>query len=265
MNNPSIEHQKMVIEINKAIDDLPSLPSAVSKLMALSISDSHYFDIVQEVAEQDPTFAVRLLKVANSAANASISEITSISHAVARIGTRHIKELILAFAVAKIFIPRNDSERNLWVHSIQVAVASQTIARISSHLGIKPEEAYLCGLLHDIGRFVLFNKFPEGPIRIDEKDWESPEKLLEVEKEVCGINHATLGAYAAKKWGLPHEVTNVISNHHSYDYLTLTPAEIKESKLVQIVQMSDFLSVLLMKNPDILVSSPEEIRVNGKE
>lgn len=261
MINQSTEHRQRILrEINRAIDDLPMLPSAASELMSLSISDDSFFEKVKVLAEQDPTFTARLIKVANSAASAPISQITSISHAVSRIGTRQIKGLITAYAVSKIFIPSNSSELNLWVHSIQVAVASQSIAQMATRLKIAPEQAYLCGLLHDIGRFILFNKVPDGPVRIDETDWESPEKLLEIEKEICGLTHAALGGYAAKKWGLPREITNVITNHHLYHYLTLTPEEEKESRLVQIVQMADYLSIILMKTPDILSYPPEELQ-----
>lgn len=261
MVNSAIEQrEKMLREINKAIDELPLLPSAITQLMALSISDERYFEKVKELAEQDPTFTVRLIKVANSVANAPLSQITSINHAISRIGTRQIKGLITAFAVAKVFVPTNKSERDLWVHSIQVAVASQSIARMATYLNIDQEEAYLCGLLHDIGRFILFNKIPGGPVRIDEKNWEDLDQLLVAEKETCGLTHATLGGYAVKKWGLPSQIVNVISNHHSFHYLTLTQTEKKEAMLVKIVQMADYLSVLLMKNPDILSLPVEELQ-----
>ncbi|NOQ94149.1 MAG: HDOD domain-containing protein [Methylophaga sp.] len=261
MTNQSTEHRQRILrDINRAIDDLPMLPTAVSELMSLSISDDLYFEKVKTLAEQDPTFTARLIKVANSAASAPISQITSISHAVSRIGTRQIKGLITAYSVSKIFVPRNNSELNLWVHSIQVAVASQSIARMATRLKISPEQAYLCGLLHDIGRFILFNKIPDGPVRIDETDWESPEKLLEAEKEICGLTHAALGGYAAKKWGLPREIANVITNHHLYHYLTLTPEEEKESRLVQVIQMADYLSIILMQTPDILSYPPEKLQ-----
>lgn len=252
--------EKTLYAINKAIDDLPILPSAITHLMALDISDERYFEKVKELALQDPTFTVRLIRVANSVANAPLHQITSIDHAISRIGTRQIKSLITAFAIAKIFVPSNKSERDLWVHSIQVAVAAQSIAKIARSLNIDPDKAYLCGLLHDIGRFILFNKIPEGPTRIDEKNWDGPDELMQAEKEVCGITHAALGAYAAKKWGLPSEIVNVISNHHSFYYLTLTEKEREEANLVKIVQMADFLSIVLMKDPFVLNLPVEELQ-----
>jgi len=256
----SEQQQKTVARINKTIDNLPLLPSAIAQLMALSISDDHYFEKVKELAQQDPTFTARLIKVSNSAANSPLQQITSISQAVSRIGSRQIKGLITTFAIAKIFVPSNISELNLWVHSIQVAIASQAIARMAPELNINPEQAYLCGLLHDIGRFVLFSAVPDGPARIDEKDWDTPEELLVAEKEVCGLTHAKLGGYAVQRWGLPGQIANVITNHHEYHYLRANPSEVKEAHLIQIVQMADHLSVLMLRDPDILYLPPKELQ-----
>lgn len=260
MVNINEERQQKINVINKAIDDLPVLPAAVAQLIALSMSDELYFEKVKKLAAQDPTFTARLIKVANSAANAPIHQITSISQAVSRIGTRQIKGLITAFAVAKIFVPKNHSELNLWVHSIQVAVASQSIARMATKLNIDQEEAYLCGLLHDVGRFVLFSTIPDGPVRVDEKDWDTPEELLTAEKQVCGITHAKLGAYAVKRWGLPSDIAHVIANHHVYQTCTLKPQERKEADLIQIVQMADHLSVLMMRDPEALSLPPKDLQ-----
>jgi len=227
--------------------------------MGLSISNEHYFEYVQQLAEQDPTFAVRLIRQANSASQAPASEITSLKRAVSRIGTLQIKRLITAFSVAQIFIPGNNSERNLWAHSIQVAIMAQTIARLTPNNKIDPEQAYLCGLLHDIGRFVLFKKVPESPVWIDEQDWDDPADLLVAEKAVCGLNHAELGAMASKRWALPEDVSTVISRHHDYTYSTLTAANQKMTSLIRIVQMADFFSVQLMKDPNLLNLPPHEL------
>lgn len=261
MTKPLLDEKRQRIKnkIDKAIDDLPVLPSAVAQLMSLSTSDENYFEKVKEIAEKDPTFTARLIKVANSVANSPIHQITTISQAIARIGSRQIKSLISTFAIAKIFTPSNQSELNLWVHSIQVAVASHTIAQISSAREVDPEQAYLCGLVHDIGRFVLFSVIPNGPVRVDERDWDTPEQLLNVEKDVCGATHANLGGYAVKRWGLPSQIANVITNHHEYHYLSSTAQEVKETHLIQIIQIADHLSVLMMRDPDVLTLPPAEL------
>jgi len=261
MGKPLDQKQEQTLkQIIKAVDQLPTLPSVITQLMSLSISDERFFEKVKQLAEQDPTFTARLIKIANSSAFPSITPVTSISHAVSRIGSRRIKELITTFAIAKIFVPSNKSERDLWAHSIQVAVASQLIASIATELNINPEEAYLAGLLHDIGRFVLFNIIPDGPEKIDKQEWDNPEHLLEAEKKVCGFNHAALGGFAAKRWGLPESISDVIGRHHCHDHSILNQQEIKKGNLIKIIQMGDCLSVMLMKEPDILYVTPKELQ-----
>jgi len=255
------KREQVLPEIHNAVDELPLLPSAVCKLMGLSISNEHYFEYVQQLAEQDPTFAVRLIRQANSAAQSPTSEITSLKSAVARIGALQIKRLLTAFSVAQIFIPTNKSERDLWAHSIQVAVTAQAIARLAPNNRIDPEQAYICGLLHDIGRFVLFKKIPEGPVWIDEQDWGNPVELLIAEQEACGLDHAELGAMASKRWALPEDISTVISKHHNYTYTTLTALDKKMTNLIKIVQMADYFSMQIMKKPELLNLPAEELEI----
>lgn len=80
--------------------------------------------------------------------------------------------------------------------------------------GLSPDEAYLVGLLHDIGRFVLFQEAPEQLREIDESGWDTPTALLELEKQICGLDHAELGALACRKWGIPETIAETIALHH---------------------------------------------------
>jgi putative nucleotidyltransferase with HDIG domain len=259
INNITSEEQENIYsELDSEIEDLPLLPTAVSQLMSLNINDENYFNKVHHLAAQDPTFAVRIIKQANTVENNSISKITTLEHAIARIGTRQIKGLITTFAIAKIFIPTDKSESDLWVHSIQVAVAARNIAKLNKT--IDPEQAYLSGLLHDIGRFILFKTIPDGPIKTDEKDWQNPEELVFAEQEACGLNHAVLGARASKKWQLSEDISHVISQHHSYSYQTETPEEKKLTCLNKIVQMADYFSMHVMKYPEILALPEQELQ-----
>tara|TARA_R110001583_G_scaffold41891_1_gene133116 strand:- start:10867 stop:11790 length:924 start_codon:yes stop_codon:yes gene_type:complete len=250
--------QPSVIEIDTVIDTLPLLPNVVSELIALSTDDDNFFDKIQQYAEQDPTFAVRLIQVANTAKHAPVSQIMSIQRAVVRIGTKEIKGIVLAFTFTKIFASASQTDRDLWLHSIQVAVASQAIASMATQLNIIPENAYLCGLLHDIGRFVLLNLIPDSLLKPDEKDWLTPEELVNAEDELIGTNHAILGGYAAKRWTLPDELVNVISNHHNYNYSPTTQVDKSEAALVKVIQMADYFSMLLMNHPEMLSLPSEE-------
>jgi len=233
------------------VNSLPMLPFALTELLRMQTDDERYFDKVRELAENDPTFAVRLINLANAAVSSPVNEITTLRHAIARIGVDQIRRLVTTSAVAQIFVPNYPEERAVWQHSLRVAITAQVIAEMAPDSGVPPEQAYLCGLLHDIGRFILLKKHAEGRIRHDEKDWDSPVALVAAESAECGINHVQLGKAACEKWGLPPTITAVVGHHHCYQYDEETVAEKQRSRMVRIVQMADFFSMTLMNHPEM--------------
>ena len=197
------------------VDELPVLPTVVGRLMTLDREDDAFFDELQDLIESDPTFAARILSAANSAASAPRNPITSVRAALARLGAAGASNMILAAAVSRVFVPRDDWERSLWRHALQVAAATRIVAiRAGPALGLQPDEAYTVGLLHDVGRFVLFSEAPDQLRRIDEGDWDDPGALLELEQSICGMTHGEIGQMACERWGLPPLVGEVVLRHH---------------------------------------------------
>lgn len=206
---------KLQRQLTRHIDELPVLPTVVTRLMTLDREDKNFFEDLLTLVEADPSFAARILSAANSAASAPRSAVTSVRGALARLGGYGASSMILAAAVSRVFIPRDDWERSLWRHSIQVAVGMRTlITRGTNPYLLHADEAYAAGLLHDVGRFVLFGLAPEALRRIDEGTWEAPEELLELERSICGITHGELGAMACQRWGLPATLGEVVRRHH---------------------------------------------------
>ena len=250
-NSPAIDDLLAKILVGD-VESLPMLPSSLTDILRMRPEDDMFFDKVRELAENDPTFAVRLINLANSASSSPASEITSLRFAIARIGIDHIRGLITTYAVGKIFVPSTPRERNIWKHSLLVAMTAREIARLAPDLEVNPEQAYLSGLLHDIGRFIMLNRVSEGRIHFDEKDWASPVELIAEETAVCGINHVQLGRAACEKWGLPKTVSAVVGCHHTYQYEEDSVADRRLSNFVKVVQMADYFSMTLMKHPDML-------------
>ena len=238
---------------------LPMLPAVVAGLMALSPNDEEFFEKVLELASDDPPFSVRLIQLANSASQAPVNPVTTLPKAIARIGAQSIVGLIFSMAVLRVFVPSTQGQRNLWIHAIQVALTSRTIAKIVPSLGVDPEQAYLCGLVHDIGRFVLFDESIDELGRIDETNWTTPQQLIDAERELCGFNHAELGWHACQKWELPKIIGLCVKEHHNYSLRTSNPKLKKFEHLVQIIQMADFFSLLIMLEPDVLSLPPKEL------
>jgi len=214
--------------LHRQIDRLPVLPAVIGKLMTLDRDDDEYFSQVLELIEADPSYSARVLAAANAASSSPRSPVTSVRMSLARLGSTGASNLILAMAVSRVFVPRDDWERSLWRHSLQVA---NTMRKLVHHgagrLALDADEGFTAGLLHDIGRFVLLDEVPDELRRIDEGGWEHPEELIELERKICGLTHGEIGQIACERWGLPAKIGQLVRRHHEPG-VSLTGGEIDE-------------------------------------
>ncbi|HUL92585.1 MAG TPA: HDOD domain-containing protein [Burkholderiales bacterium] len=208
--------QKVTVQhLRQRIDDLPLLPNVVVELLRLDSRAEDYFERVLSLASGDPTFATKLLLYANSASVAASHPVTSLRDALVLVGAQNAVDLILAHSCAWVFLPHHDWERDLWSHSLAVASLMRALASHLRGSQVSPDKAHLFGLLHDIGRFVLYLEAPEELRTIGETEWNSPQALVDAELGLCGFTHAELGYLALEKWKLPAELAWVVRYHHS--------------------------------------------------
>lgn len=206
--------QSLQTRLREHLHELPILPAVVIRLLQLDGEDERYADMVIETIETEPNFATRVLAAANSASSSPASPIKTIAAAITRIGASPAVNLVVSTGVTKVFVPRDAWDKSLWRHALQVASAARAISLHTIGTKVHPEEAYLAGLLHDVGRFVMFQEAPELLRRIDDGTWDSPEELTEMEATICGLNHAELGAIACHQWSIPDPVLQVVLHHH---------------------------------------------------
>lgn len=266
MNGISTGNPQYAAAIQKNIAALPLLPSVVSQLLVLSPDDDNFLDEVYHLARQDPTFSIRLVQYAAKTCRSSqMAEKFSLKHAIARLGSRQIASIVASLSLMDSFEPGNQSDRNLWVHSVQVAVVAKKLVEVMPDLHLESEIIYLGALLHDIGRFIIFQAVPEGPSRIDEDHWMTPAALLNAELKVCGVDHVWIGREACARWEIPRAITDIVANHHNYEL----PAETLEERLlcqrVGVIQIADFFSVCLMNQPDGEEAETELDEVESEE
>ena len=236
-------------DLRARLEQLPTLPAVVARLMSLKRDADDYFEQVHDLLREDPPFAVKMLHVANSAMYAPISPITTLPAALARLGANRIAELVTSAAVTRVFVPSTTGQRNLWIHSVQVATAARRIAAESLDQMAEPEEAYLAGLLHDIGRFIMFLDDPQEQVDIDAEHWTSPAELLETEHRICGWDHAELGRRICAAWDLPERLALIIREHHATDLDGRVDIAPDQRRVIQSVQMADALSMLMLLDP----------------
>ncbi|MDJ0908003.1 MAG: HDOD domain-containing protein [Woeseiaceae bacterium] len=232
------------------VDELPLLPQSLVSLMRLSPDEDDYFDRFEDLAREDPALAVKIVSYANSAASSPASPILSIQAALARMGIQPVRALVASLAVQRAFMPVEPSQINLWKHSVTVGVASQRIAMLLDKLEVDPGFAYLAGLLHDVGRFVMFEHASDELLRVDETDWNTGDDLLAADMDVFMFTHSELGYLACQRWGLPDDISNVVRFHHGDLEQPIAPGSIDATNLC--VQVADRL--------DLNIFSKEKLR-----
>lgn len=259
METPDVEARRAstLAKMQAKFRLLPCLPSVAMRIAHLLATADDQFDQIERVAREDPTLATRILQCANSAANAPLEPVLTVDKAVTWLGSRRITELLTSVTVMRVFLPTREEHRRLWMHSIQTAVAARSIAEVVPGFRDRLGEVYMCGLLHDIGRFVMFDQSPRELGAVEETRWTTPADLILQERRICGYDHAELGASALVSWQIPEEIAAVVRHHHVYGaVLDETAGPLAE--VVRVVQQADHLSVGLLAQPDIAEASASE-------
>ena len=249
-------------DLERLLNELPLLPAVVTQLMCLDQTGDDYFDEVNKLAERDPPFASRLIRRANSANYSGGHPVYNLQQAAIRLGADSIINLIVSMAVVKVFVPSNPGQKNLWRHSIGTAVAARHIATACAW--VKPQEAYLCGLLQDIGRFVLFEYSQDRLDMVEDTHWRSPLQLIRAEKKVFCFDHAELGGQVCRHWQLPQFLTEVVTLHHDYGISSDPLEKDKLKRMIIIMQMAELFSVLMLLNPEHKDWSADKLRAQVK-
>jgi putative nucleotidyltransferase with HDIG domain len=242
------ELQKRTIgSLESRLERIALLPMVIARLAALDLDSPGANEEIVVLIRSDPPLALRLMRLANSFAHGS-GGIDTIPGAVLRVGARGLAKIVLALSVVEVFVPQTRGQRNLWVHSIQTALAARRLATLRTDLGLGMEECFLAGLLHDIGRFVIFEHRPQEMAQLDEADVDSPQELIIAERQACGFDHAALGYEVCRRWNLPESVCRMVRAHHLYgEARQRIPAEV--ASLVRLVQQADCFSFGLLRNP----------------
>lgn len=194
---------------------LPPLPNAALHVAKLSQSLTSSTHVIADAIGYDPVLAARILRAANSSLFSRERRVTALTAAVSALGGRNIHQLAISYATSSFFEagPPSLIERTIWKHSVFVALAARQISLDSGLHG--SEEAFLCGLLHDIGKVLLLRHDAKPYARLVEITNE--REMLAGERETYGFTHARVSALVAEHWGLAPEINHAILYHHDPD------------------------------------------------
>ncbi len=214
------------------LGDLPTLPHVVQRLASMISRPTVSTEEIGAIIEKDQVLAAKVLRLANSPFYGFPSRIGSVSHAVIVLGFNVVKGLTLCASALSIM--KDAGMDQLWRHSLGVAITANLLA---TRLEIKnPEELFVSGLLHDIGKVVLYVKWPDvGNSIKDALQTRADRSLFDVEQELTGLSHAEIGGYLANAWHLPVALREPILYHHN-------PTHAKDATLqTAIVHVADIL------------------------
>jgi len=207
--------------VNKTVD-LPTLPEVMVKLNSVMADPDSSADEVAAVISRDPAVASNILRIVNSAYYGLQVRVSSVSLAISVMGFNMTKKVALKAAVFSVFGGKREEElaqfdaAGFWRHAIYAGTAARIVGQNSPKFADShPEDLYICGLLHDIGKIILLDKLPKKYLPILETAARTRRPELELEQEAFGFTHADVGSILAIKWFLPEDLTIAIRYHHA--------------------------------------------------
>lgn len=219
----------------KLSGNLPSPAGVGMKILQLTRTEEYSAEEMGEAIMADSSLTGRILKLANSASNSGAEPATTVSGAIMRLGGRTVRDLALAFSLV--------SERSAgtckgfeydryWSKSLARAVSAQVMTRV---LGVgKPEEAYICGLLGEVGRLALASVYTEkyAVILTDVELCKNLPELLAREEAEFNITHAQVAACMLADWGLPEAFAEAVESFCGSKELAQAGDEINSRAMV---------------------------------
>ena len=247
MNTQESQRAARLELILQQLEALPTLPAVATRLLQLTGSDDSDARQVIDLVESDQALTAKVLAMCRTAEKGLNEAVTTVDRAVLLLGFEAIRNAVLSIKVLEVFAdepepgegPVKFSVAAFWRHSLAVAIASEMIAAAARDAKeLPPSEAFVCGLLHDVGKLALEHLLPKSYQRVVELTEQHQMNIADIERRVIGLDHQTVGKRLAEHWQLPHVITDSIWLHGAP--LKTMPA-IDHRKLVAVVGLADLI------------------------
>ncbi|CDH44135.1 response regulator [Candidatus Contendibacter odensensis] len=193
------------------IQQLPALPQVYQQLTQALAEDRTQARDVATLLQQDMTLCAKLLQIVNSAFFRLARRITNVEEAVCYLGFTMVRNLALTIGVFNASEqPAGFSFEALQQQALRVASLSRQIIADSR----RADDAYMAGMLHNIGKLVLALRMPEPSRQARALARQRQRPLWQMEQELLGVSHAEVGAYLLGLWGLPYPIIEAAAYHH---------------------------------------------------
>jgi HD-like signal output (HDOD) protein len=226
------------LEEFKNIKNLPTIPKVVLEVNEMIRNHTGHVGRLAEVVGKDQGLTTKILAVANSPMYGLPKKVASIEFAIMLLGMGEISNIVTALSLAQV-VKGEDVENfnylEFWKHSMLVGTASKDVAK---RLGFAEfaGDAFVAGMLHDIGIQLTARYFPQQFQKIIEMTKENQVSYFQAEKAVLGVTHEDIGHFMVSKWNLPGNLAQVLGYHHN-------PSQLGEENItLNIVHLTDSMT-----------------------
>ncbi len=257
--------------ILQQVDSLPTLPVVATRLLSLTADEKADARQVIELVSSDQALTAKVLSMVRIAAR-GVRDVTTVDKAVLLLGFDEVRNAVLSIKVIEMFEPSRKrtpgvaatgkprftaiaqgeepdeaslirptfNHTEFWLHCLAVAVAAERIAAAHPEdKTLKPSEAFVCGLLHDIGKLALERILPKSYERVIELVELNQSNIAEFERRVIGMDHHTAGKRLAEQWHLPHMIQDCIWLH-GQPWDTVPPVE--HRRMIGLITLADLIA-----------------------
>jgi HD-like signal output (HDOD) protein/signal transduction histidine kinase len=240
---------KRVELILQSLEGLPTLPIVALQLLEATSSRSSTTGEIVRLIESDPALTTRIMKMVHRADLGAGSTISTVERAVVLLGLEAVRNTVLAVSVFEVFqsagaASPSFNRNEFWKHCIAVACCSELlagamVAKGGKAAGVEPSEAFICGLLHDMGKVALDATLPKSFARVVEAAELLRGNIADLERTVIGLDHMVVGKRLAERWDLPSNLRDCIWLHGQLPQAL--PTTVANTRLVNLTTLSDVL------------------------
>lgn len=240
----AIDPKVLVQQAVKKVTTIATLPEVTAKILRTVEDPRSSASALHKLVANDPALVSRILKVVNSAFYGLPGQIGSIERAIVLLGLNAVKNIAVAASLGQLFRGTKLSDefnaKDLWSHCVAVGITARELAK---QLKIPlADEAFLAGMIHDIGLMVSLQTAPEQLRKVCELARNDSRSFCEIEIDLMGVDHQQLGAGLTEAWKFPRSCQLVAGYHHQPAALT------SDRVLVSLVYLADMLTAQLPKS-----------------
>ena len=233
----AIDPKQFVQQAIKKVTSIATLPEITSRIIKTVEDPKSTAATLHKIVSHDPALITRVLKVVNSAFYGLPGQIGSIERGIVLLGLNAVKNIAVAASLGQLFrgvkLCEGYTAKDLWTHCVTVGVVARSLCKQTT-LPLA-DEAFLAGMIHDIGLLVSLQISPEQLKQVCERSKTEERSFCEIEREVIGVDHQQLGAGLTEAWKFPRSCQLVAGFHHNPSQLS------SDRTLVGLVHVADTL------------------------